>query len=158
MNPIKIIEISILKTSLNFQLLDFIEELIEKKDYEATNVINRFFDTKKSFQYIDVSPLVCLESTLGIMASVIFFANSKKIKLSEETKNLIKENYSDEETLRIIRNAIAHWADDNHGNIEFTQNSIIFKSRKKSITINLPNGLHYFIMDIIRETRRLMKT
>ena len=158
MDSIKIIETSILKTSLNFQLLDFIEELIEKEDTEATNFLNRFFDTRKSFDYKDVAPLICLETTLGMMASVIFFAKSKNIKLSKKTKNLIKESSSDEEILRIIRNAIAHWSDDDHDNIKFTKNNIVFISRKKRITVNLPNGLHYFVMDIIRETRNSMKT
>jgi hypothetical protein len=101
---------------------------------------------------------MCLESTLGIMASIIFFAKSKNITLSRDTKNHIMQNeYNDEEILRIIRNAIAHWSDDNHENIQFSEQEVIFKSHKKSITMKLPHGLHYFIMDIIRETRNSMK-
>jgi len=159
MDSKKIIEQAILKTSLNFQLIDYIEEQIEKGNKEAENLINSFFETKKSFQYNYTAPLICLESTLGIMASVIFFANSKNVIISNETKKYLEEkNYSNQEILKIIRNAIAHWADNNHKNIQFFEDKIKFNSRQKSVTMSLPNGLHLFVMDMIKETRNLMRT
>jgi len=159
MNTKRIIETSILKTSLNFQLLDYLEELIENDNTEAISIVNGFFNQRKKFTYKEAAPLICLETTLGMLASVIFFAKSKNITLSQKTKDNIKNhlNRKDEEILRIIRNAIAHWSDDEYKNILFHEDEIEFISHKKSVSMQLPEGLHYFVMDVIRETRLNMK-
>jgi hypothetical protein len=84
----KIIEESVLYTSLCFQLLDSLEELVESGDDSAQNVVNSFFD-KKGFTYEDCAPLMRIPTTLGIMASVVFFVKNNKCNLSYQAKEHI---------------------------------------------------------------------
>lgn len=154
---------SVLYSSLCFQMLDFFEESYEAGNEHARALFSQFFD-KKSFDYKDIAPLMRVPTTLGLLSSVVFFIKNQDITLSESSICNIKydgkevtNDLSHAEILRVIRNALAHWADNNSRNMLFNESAITFRSNNRRVEVSVPTGLHSLVLDAIRLSRLSMK-
>ena len=157
-------KMGVLKSYINFQLLDSIVERYESGDGSARNLINSFSEYKQFEPTITLGCISCKETTLTLLAGMIFFVRTKnlpppeedKFKWSNHLENLQGIQKSEDVriwAIRVIRNAIAHWSEDNSG-VEFLDSATRFQSRSGSLT--LPDtGLHELVMQMYGYSQRM---
>jgi len=165
----KLLEKTILFSSLNLQFLDFIDEMYEKEDFSAKICVNSFFD-RKDFSYEQFKGFSSLPTSLGLLTSIIFYIrisahkdssiqieNSFKIRCFENDQ---EANFSTEKILKTMRNSIAHNSENNEQNV-FTENDkIIFQQKHGNSFCRVEfdiDSFHLFIKWLIKTARETVR-
>jgi len=162
---------TILFNCLNLQLLDFLDESIEKNNSIAVGFINDFFNEKKSFTYDEVRGtkfLSSISTSLGMLTSVIFFLRNQDINSYiidfeyEYIENQKKvDNIGSKTLIRTIRNVIAHNQETENTSVNLCVNGFIhfeqlWKNDHRRVTFT-PENFHKFIMWLIKNSRKTIR-
>lgn len=158
-------EVGVLKSFINIQLLDHLLEAYQNGDGAAKSVIDSFAD-RKGFKPSDVTQCIsCKETTLALLAGMIFLVRSHELPPIEEDKHkwwelleLEEEDHGGDvrkKAIAIIRNAIAHWDEQGSG-VNFISEATEFSSRAGKLVLK-DSGLHLLIMQMYGYTQHITK-
>ena len=151
----------VLKSYVNFQLLDHLKDSYEKGNEGAKEVIESFAKTKSYDEDVIISCISCKETTLSLLAGMIFFVRSNNLHPPENDRYIWYKNLNNEVdssnsrnknkdirvwAISVIRNAIAHWDEEESG-VKFLDSATEFKSRAGSLVLQ-DKDLHYLIMQL----------
>lgn len=149
-------EMGVLKGYVNFQLLDHILEKYENGDCAAQKLIGSFANEKGFEPGVVTQCISCKETTLALLAGMIFLVRTHELSPIEEDRykwweflKLDKENNSEDIrslAITIIRNSIAHWGENDSG-VEFISGATKFTSRAGKLVLQ-DEGLHLLIMQM----------
>jgi len=150
-------KLGVMNSYINFQLLDHLKECHENNNESAREIISSFAAHKKFSEADILNRISNKETTLVLLAGMIFFVRSTQIAPPEEDRYKWWNKLSDTQginentdvrpwAITIIRNAIAHWGESNSG-VEFLDCSTKFTSIRGSLKLT-DEGLHELVMQL----------
>lgn len=159
-------KLGVLKAYINFQLTDYIAAAYSSGDKAAIELINSFSQQKSFEPDLTLECLSCKETTLAIMAGMIFFVRSSTLPPLKEDKYQWSEYVSITNTksvkpsgsdirgfsITLIRNAIAHW-DEGGSGVEFLEGATRFSSNQGTLELK-DTGLHFLTMQMYGYAQR----
>lgn len=149
-------EYGVLKSYINFQLLDHLLEAYERGDDAAQKIIRSFSDSKGFGPEVIVQCVSCKETTIALLAGMIFLVRSHELPPIEKDKHkwwrflTFDKDVGTEDVrssaINIIRNSIAHWDECGSG-VEFVPGGTEFTSRAGKLELK-DKGLHLLVMQM----------
>lgn len=171
----------VLRTLLNFQFLQSVDEAYERGDGDARRLVDDFLfarhpDIPMESLRRAILPFMNLESTLPMLAIPLCYAAKQPLERWKTVGWEVKGEYDIEfrdkggparptiaQLLVAMRNAVAHAPDFLHDrclpNVSWNNTCVVqFTARRppSSVTCRTQEGLVRFLSDFIRYTRRLV--
>ncbi|ASU24131.1 hypothetical protein CCZ37_16610 [Vibrio qinghaiensis] len=154
-------QMGVLKSYINFQLLDYIDEKFLEGDEAARYLVTSFAQRKSFEPNVILDCISCKETTLTLLSGMIFFVRSNTLPPIEDDKckwwKHIEISIDQNDDIRvtaitIIRNAIAHWDEEGSG-VEFLEGATKFTAHKGTLSIT-DEGLHLLVMQMYGYSQR----